>query len=414
MERAGHNHEASALISFEDVKAAADRIAGKVVRTPVIYSDALSRLISGGVWLKLDTLQVTGAFKERGAANRLSLLTPSERKAGVIAMSAGNHAQAVARHASLLGIRAVIVMPAFTPSTKVTRTARWGAEVILHGETLAEAAAHAHDCARTHGLIFVHPYDDDAVIAGQGTLGLELIEDVPELDMLTVPIGGGGMIAGCVIAAQGIAQRTKRKIDVIGVEVESYAAMAQELAGEPVEVGGTTIAEGIAVRDVGRKPLEILRHFGNQVLTVSERSIELAIALLAEEAKVVTEGAGATGVAALLQHPERFKGRRVGIAVCGANIDNRVLANVLQRVMVYDGRITRLVLDIPDRPGVLGEISTRIGDAGANIIEVSHHRLFTSPSVQAARLEVMFETRDAAHRDAVVAVLEQHYVVTRL
>jgi threonine dehydratase len=398
------------LISHQDVKAAADRIAGKVVRTPVIYSDAISRLVGADVWLKLDTLQVTGAFKERGAANRLSLLTAAERAAGVIAMSAGNHAQAVARHASLLGIRAVIVMPAFTPATKVTRTARWGAEVILQGETLAESAAHARAYAEAHGLIFIHPYDDDAIIAGQGTLGLELVEDIPELDMLAVPVGGGGLMAGCVLAAQG----TARRIDVIGVEVENYAAMAQELAGKMVEVGGPTIAEGIAVRDIGRKPLEILRHFGNRVVTVPERSIEHAIAVLAEEAKIVTEGAGAAGVAALLEHRELFAGRRVGVAVCGANIDNRALANVLQRVMVQDGRITRLVLDIPDRPGVLGEISTRIGDAGANIIEVSHHRLFTSPSVQAARLEVMFETRDAAHRDAVVTVLEQHYTVTRL
>jgi threonine dehydratase len=398
------------MVDYQDVQAAAARIAGKVIRTPVIYSDGLSRLVQADVWLKLDTLQVTGAFKERGAANRLSLLTAGERAAGVIAMSAGNHAQAVARHASLLGIRAVIVMPAFTPATKVTRTAKWGAEVVLHGATLAEAAAHALDTAAREGLIFVHPYDDDAIIAGQGTLGLELIEDVPGLDTLAVPVGGGGLVAGCVLAAQG----APNPIDVFGVEVESYAAFRQELAGEPVAVGGATIAEGIAVRDVGRRPLDIYRRFGKPVLTVAEHRIEDAIALLAEEAKIVAEGAGAAGVAALLAHPGLFKGRRIGIPVCGANIDNRAFANVLQRVMIRDGRLKRLVLDIPDRPGVLGEISSRIGAAGANIIEVSHPRLFTSPSVQAARLEVMFEARDALHSNAVVAALSEHYAVTVL
>lgn len=398
------------MIDHQHVKAAADRIAGKVIRTPVIYSDSLSRIAQADIWLKLDTLQVTGAFKERGAANRLSLLSDAEKAAGVIAVSAGNHAQAVARHASLLGIRAVIVMPAFTPSTKVTRTAKWGAEVVLHGQTLAEAAAHALETAARDGLTFIHPYDDEAIIAGQGTLGLELIEDAPQIEMMAVPVGGGGLVAGCALAAQG----SPHPIEIFGVEVESYSAFAQELAGDPVAVGGATIAEGIAVRDVGRHPLEIFRSLGQRVLTVPEHAIEDAIALLAEEAKIVAEGAGAAGVAALLTHPDLFRGRKVGIPVCGANIDNRALANVLQRVMMRDGRLKRLVLDIPDRPGVLGEISSRIGGAGANIIEVSHHRLFTSPSVQAARLEVMFEARDAAHSDAVVATLSDHYTVTVL
>jgi threonine dehydratase len=398
------------MIDHQHVKAAAERIAGKVIRTPVIYSDSLSRIAQADIWLKLDTLQVTGAFKERGAANRLSLLSDAERAAGVIAVSAGNHAQAVARHASLLGIRAVIVMPAFTPSTKVTRTAKWGAEVVLHGQTLAEAAAHALETAARDGLTFIHPYDDEAIIAGQGTLGLELIEDAPQIEMMAVPVGGGGLVAGCALAAQG----SPHPIEIFGVEVESYSAFAQELAGEPVAVGGATIAEGIAVRDVGRRPLEIFRSLGQRVLTVPEHAIEDAIALLAEEAKIVAEGAGAAGVAALLTHPDLFRSRKVGIPVCGANIDNRALANVLQRVMMRDGRLKRLVLDIPDRPGVLGEISSRIGGAGANIIEVSHHRLFTSPSVQAARLEVMFEARDAAHSDAVVATLSDHYTVTVL
>ncbi|HEV7416074.1 MAG TPA: pyridoxal-phosphate dependent enzyme, partial [Tianweitania sediminis] len=307
------------MIGFQDVRAAADRIAGSVIRTPTIYSDVLSRAVGAGVWLKLDTLQVTGAFKERGAAHRLALLSPEERKNGVIAMSAGNHAQAVARHASMLGIRAVIVMPEFTPATKVTRTARWGAEIELRGATLAEAAAHARHLADAEGLVFVHPYDDEAVIAGQGTLGLELLEDAPAVDTLIVPIGGGGLAAGCAIAALGAG----RPIRTFGVEVETYAAMAQELANQPIKVGGATVAEGIAVRDVGRKPLDILRRHAEGVLTVSEHAIEDAIALLAEEAKIVAEGAGAAGVAALMTHRDLFRSREVGIPICGANIDSR-------------------------------------------------------------------------------------------
>jgi len=398
------------MISLQDVQAAAERIAGKVLRTPTIHSDAISRATGAEVWLKLDTLQATGAFKERGAANRLALLSDEERAAGVVAMSAGNHAQAVARHASLLGIQATIVMPQFTPATKVTRTRGWGARVVLHGATLADAAAHAHSLAETNGLVFIHPYDDDAVIAGQGTLTLELLEDAPGLEALAVPVGGGGLVAGAAIVAAGL----RPGMDVFGVEVETYSAMAQKLAGRPVVVGGATVAEGIAVRDVGERPFEIVRDHVREVLLVPEHAIEDAIALLAESAKVVAEGAGAAGLAALLTHPEKFRGRRVGIPVCGANIDNRALANVLQRVMLRDGRIVRLVLDIPDRPNVLAEIAGRIGSSGGNIIEVSHHRLFTSPSVQAARLEVMFEARDPAHGAEVVAALDEHYAVTRL
>jgi threonine dehydratase len=393
-----------------DVEAAAGRIAGKIVRTPMVRNDAISRLTGADVWLKLDTLQVTGAFKERGASNRIALLTEAEAAKGVIAMSAGNHAQAVARHASLSGISATIVMPAFTPSTKVTRTRRWGATVILFGNTLAEAAEHARFLAEEQSLTFVHPYDDDAVIAGQGTVALEMFEDVPGIDTMVIPVGGGGLIAGCALAVK----QGAKKIDVFGVEVESYSAMAQALAGLPIEVGGSTIAEGIAVRDIGQRSLDILRDLEIKVLTVPEKRIEDAIALLAEEAKIVSEGAGAAGIAAILAYPDRFRGRNIGVPVCGANIDNRALASVLQRVMLRDGRLVRLVLDIPDRPGVLGEISSRIGAAGANILEVSHHRLFSSPSVQAARLEIMFEARDSQHGDDVVSVLAENYSITRL
>jgi threonine dehydratase len=381
------------MITLADVQQAAGRIAGRVLRTPVLRSDAVSRATGADVTLKLENLQATGAFKERGAANRLALLTPEERRAGVIAMSAGNHAQAVARHAHLLGIQAVIVMPKFTPLTKVSRTAAWGARVVLHGEMLADAAAHAQTLAEREGLVFVHPYDDPAVMAGQGTLALEMLEDAPDIETLVIPVGGGGLIAGCAVAAIGM----KPGIEVIGVEVAAYSALVQMLSGEPVDVGGATIAEGIAVRDIGANPLAVIRGHVADVLVVPERAVEEAIALLAEGAKVVAEGAGAAGVAALLAFPERFAGRRVGTPICGGNIDARVLANVLLRNLLRDGRLLRLMLEIPDRPGVLADIAGRIGQAGGNIIEVSHQRLFASPSVQAAQLEVMFEARDAEH-----------------
>jgi threonine dehydratase len=398
------------MITLADVRAAAGRIAGAVRRTPVLASDAISRTTGAEVTLKLDNLQVTGAFKERGAANRLALLSAGERARGVIAMSAGNHAQAVARHAARLGIAATIVMPAFTPSTKVTRTAAWGARVVLHGETLAEAAAHAQALAADQGLVFIHPYDDAAVMAGQGTLALELLEDAPALDTLVVPVGGGGLLAGCAVAAHGL----RPDIAVFGVEVEGYAAMAQRLAGQPVSVGGPTIAEGIAVRDVGEAPLAVIRALGIEVLVVPERAIEQAIGLLVEGAKVVAEGAGAAGLAALLTFPERFAGRRVGVPVCGGNIDARILSNVLLRTLLRDGRLLRLHMQIPDRPGVLADIAGRIGGSGGNIIEVSHQRLFAAESVQAAELEVMVEARDPDHAAAIVAALEACYVVRRV
>jgi threonine dehydratase len=395
------------MITLEDVRAAATRISGSVLRTPAIYSDAVSRATGAHVTLKLDNLQATGAFKERGAANRLAMLTPAEQAAGVVAMSAGNHAQAVARHAQLRGITAVIVMPNSTPLTKVTRTAGWGARVVMHGDTLAEAAAHAQDVAQSEGRVFVHPYDDDGVMAGQGTLALELLEDAPDLDVLTIPVGGGGLISGCAVAAKAI----KPGIKVIGVEVAAYQALAQRLAGLPVSVGGPTIAEGIAVRDIGVGPLAVIRQYVDDVLVVPERAVEEAIALLAEGCKTVAEGAGAAGVAALLAFPERFRGQRVGVPVCGGNIDARILANVMLRNLLRDGRLRRLLLEIPDRPGVLADIAGKIGGSGGNIIEVLHQRLFASPSVQSAELEVMFEARDAEHGAEIVRTLQQTYDV---
>jgi threonine dehydratase len=395
--------------TFADIEAAAGRIAGRVLRTPAIRCDSLSRATGAEIVLKLDNLQTTGAFKERGAANRLALLTPAEAARGVVAMSAGNHAQAVARHAQLLGVQATIVMPKFTPSTKVTRTAAWGARVVLHGEMLAEAAAHAHHLAETEGLVFISPYDDPAIIAGQGTLAMELLQDFPDLDVIVIPVGGGGLISGSVIAAQAM----KPGIVIVGVEVESYSAMAQRLAGQPVSVGGSTIAEGMAVRDVGELPLSILRERGVEVVLVPEAAIEQGIAMLAEGAKMVAEGAGAAALAAVLHYPDRFAGRRVGLPICGGNIDARILANTLLRNLLRDGRLVRLIMEMPDRPGMLGDISTRIGDEGGNIIEVAHHRLFTSPTVQAAQLEIMIEARDAAHGAAIEAKLRESYIVRR-
>jgi threonine dehydratase len=398
------------MIGLADIRDAAQRINGRVLRTPAVRSDALSRATGAEVVLKLDNLQATGAFKERGAANKIALLTAAERKAGVIAMSAGNHAQAVARHAALAGIKATIVMPKFTPSTKVTRTSSWGAEVVLHGEMLAEAAAHAHELASAHGLVFIHPYDDPAVIAGQGTMALEMLEDVPDLDVLIVATGGGGLISGSAV----VARAKNPKLEVLGVEVENYPGFAQALADQPISVGGPTIAEGIAVRDIGQLPLKILRELGVEILVVSEHAVERSIACLVENAKQVAEGAGAAGLAAVLAFPERFKGKKIGLSLCGGNIDPRILANTLMRTLLRDGRLLRVILEMPDRPGMLADIATRIGNRGGNIIEVAHHRLFSSPSVQDAQLEIMIEARDAAHGQTIEAALAEAFTLRRI
>ena len=399
------------MISLTDIQAAAARIAGRVIRTPALASGAVSQATGADVVLKLDNLQVTGAFKERGAANRLALLSEGERARGVIAMSAGNHAQAVARHAHLAGVAATIVMPRFTPATKVTRTAAWGAEVVLHGETLAEAAAHAAQLAQDRQLVFVHPYDDPAVIAGQGTLALELLEDAPDLDALVIPVGGGGLLAGVPGRGDRAAAGHRR---CSAWRSKPTPRWRRSWPGAPCRSAAPTIAEGIAVRDIGEVPLEIVRRRVTDVLVVPERAVEEAIGLLVEGAKTVAEGAGAVGVAALLTFGSRFRGKRVGVAITGGNIDARILSNVLLRNLLRDGRLLRLHLQIPDRPGVLADIAGKIGGSGGNIIEVSHQRLFAASSVQAAELEVMVEARDSAHADEIVEALEQSYVVRRV
>lgn len=400
----------SKIVSYADIVAAAGRIKGSVLRSPFLRVDSLCRLTGAEIYVKFDHLQVTGAFKERGAANRIALLTPQERERGVVAMSAGNHAQAVARHAMLAGIKATIVMPRHTPSTKVTRTASWGARVVLHGETLAEAASEAHRLAKDEGLFFIHPYDAPAVMAGQGTMALEMFEDVPDLDALVVATGGGGLVSGSAV----VARHLRPACMVYGVEVEHYAAFSQALAGKDIKVGGPTIAEGIAVRDIGQNPLAMLKALDIPVLVVSEHAVESAIDSFVENAKQVTEGAGAAGLAAILSFPELFRGKKVGISICGANIDPRILANTLMRCLLRDGRMLRLILEMPDRPGMLAEVSKRIGDLGGNILEVAHHRLFSSPSVQDAQLEVMIEARDAAHGEAIQQSLAEVFVLRRL
>ncbi len=390
-------------VTIDDIRSAAARISGRVGRTPFLKSETLSAITGAEVWVKLENLQFTASFKERGAANRLLLLSEEERAAGVIAMSAGNHAQAVAYHAKKLGIAATIVMPRFTPFVKVKRTRYHGATVILEGDTLAEAAAFAHELAKREGLVFVHPYDDDAVIAGQGTAILEMLEEMPELDCLAIPVGGGGLAAGAAVAARTLCPT----LEVIGVEVETYPAAAQRLAGQPVKVGGPTVAEGIAVRDVGDRPMDILKQHGCDVVLVPEVTIERAIAMLIEVEKTVSEGAGAAGLAALLFHPQRFRGKRVGLIVSGGNIDTRTLANVLMRGFARDGRLLNLEIDIADQPGALAQVTRIVAECGGNIVEVQHQRLFGAFSVKSAEVELLIEVEDEGHGDRLIAALQQ-------
>jgi threonine dehydratase len=400
---------ATLAVTLADIQAAAARIKGAVVRTPCLRSETLSRIAGAEVWIKFENLQFTASFKERGALNTLLQLSDAERRHGVIAMSAGNHAQGVAYHAGRLGIPATIVMPSFTPNTKVTHTRGHGATVVLHGDTLAEAGAEAHRLAAAGQLTFVHPYDDPRIIAGQGTIALEMLQDAPGLDTLVAPVGGGGMIGGCAIAARGL----QPDIKVIGVETASYSAMRQLLAREPVTAGGDTIAEGIAVSDIGELPLAIARSLLDRVVPVEEVAIERAISLLIEVEKTVAEGAGAAGLAALLAHPEVFRGRKVGLVLSGGNIDTRLLASVLLRGLVRDGRIVRLRLRINDQPGQLAKVASIIGKAGGNIVEVQHQRLF-GVVAKRAELDVTVETRDRAHVRELVAALQSDGFVVRV
>ena len=391
------------MIKLEAIRAAAARIQGALERTPFLRSQTLSRLAGCELHLKFENLQFTASFKERGALNKLLSLTDAERRRGVIAMSAGNHAQAVAYHAARLRIPAVIVMPKGSPNTKIKNTQVHGARVVLEGESLAEAGSHAAMLARRDDLVFVHPYEDERIIEGQGTVGLEMLQAVPDLEVLVVPVGGGGLIAGVASAAR----QMNPGIRIVGVESRTYPSMHQRLAGQPVKVGGDTIAEGIAVKDVGDMAFEIIRKQVEDVLVVAEETIERAIVALIEIEKTVAEGAGAAALAALLEHPQRFAGKKVGLPISGGNIDSRVLASVLMRGLVRDQRLVRLRVTMPDVSGSLAKVAQLIADAGGNIVEVLHQRIFGTASVRSPEVEFLIETRDREHTQAVVRSLEE-------
>ncbi|HKS88332.1 MAG TPA: threonine ammonia-lyase [Stellaceae bacterium] len=399
-------------VTIADIRHAATAIAGAVTATPTVRAEALSDLAGCEVFLKMETLHPTGSFKERGALNKLLGLDKAEQRAGVVAMSAGNHAQGVAYHARRLGIPATIVMPQGTPFTKIDRTEALGAKVVLKGAGLVDARRAAEALAQQHGLVPVHPYDDPAVIAGQGTIALEMLADRPDLDALLVPVGGGGLISGIAIAAKALAPQ----IAVHGVQSALYPSMYRVLRGEepglPVEA--TTLAEGIAVKEPGMLTRRIAADLVDEVHLVGERQLEAAIELMIERQKLIVEGAGAAGVAALLAEPGRFRGRRVGIVLTGGNIDARLLASLLMRGLVRGGRLVRLRAELPDLPGVLSRVSGVIGGLGGNIVEVHHQRLFHDTSVKRAELDVVVETQNRRHVDTLVDALVAAGFPTRL
>jgi len=380
-------------VTLDDVRAAAEALRGSVVETPCVHSRVLSELTGAEVVLKFENLQFTASFKERGALVKLLSLGAEERHAGVIAMSAGNHAQAVAYHAQRLGIFAVIVMPRFTPTNKVEHTRAFGAEVILAGESFDDAAELARRLADERGLTLVHPYDDPRVIAGQGTVALEMLAAFPDLEVLLVPVGGGGLIAGNAVAAQGV----RPDIDIVGVEMERFPALWSALRGVPPRFGLSTLAEGIAVKQPGRLTLPIVRERVRELLLVDEADIERAVLLLLEVEKTVTEGAGAAGLAALLRHRERFAGRRVGLILSGGNIDLPVLSLIIQRGLVLSGRLVRLRVALRDVPGALAEVMGIVGSSRANIVHIDHQRTFTELPLEQAAVIITLETRGHLH-----------------
>lgn len=388
--------------TIDDIRAAAERIKGAVVRTPMLVSRTLSEIIGAEVWLKFENLQFTAAYKERGALNKLLQLSDDEKARGVIAASAGNHAQAVAYHAKRLGIPAIIVMPEPTPTVKVTQTAGHGAKVILYGRMFDDAYGRARELALENGYCFVHPFDDPQVIAGAGTTALEMLDEAPDLDAIVVPIGGGGLMSGISIAARAI----KPDVELIGVEAELYPSMKCAIEGCHLPMGGDTLAEGIAVKQPGELTSRILREYANDVALVSERDLERAVAMLVGIEKTVVEGAGAAGLAALLAEPDRFKGKKVATPLCGGNIDTHLLSNVLVRDLVRQGRIARLHVAAHDQPGALAAITAKVYEAGVNVIEINHSRIFTRLPAKDTMIEVECEARDAQAIDDVVARLE--------
>ena len=388
-------------IAITDIEAAQAILANRVVPTPMLAAPRLSDLTGATVFVKYENLQVTNSFKERGALNKLASLDRMERSRGVIAMSAGNHAQAVAYHAAKLGIAATIVMPVTTPLVKIAATKGYGADVVLHGESVAEAQARMEDLQAARNLVLVHPYDDPRVIAGQGTIALEMLDEQPDLDCLVIPIGGGGLIAGNAIAAKAV----RPQIDIVGVEAALYPAMWNAITGGNKPVGGPTLAEGIAVKNVGTLALPVVRELVSGILLVDEAHLERAVNTYLTLQKTMAEGAGAAGLAAMLAEPERFRGKRVGLILCGGNIDPRILASIMVRELERGELILSFRLTIPDRPGVLG----------ANILEVDHKRLFLDVPAKGARLDVTVETRDRAHAEEIIrAMAEDGYQPVRL
>ena len=390
-------------VTIADIEAARRLIAGVVLRTPMLPAPRLSALTGAEVYVKYENLQVTNSFKDRGALVKLSSLSEAERKRGVIAMSAGNHAQAVAYHAARLGIPATIVMPVTTPFVKVAATRSHGAEVVLDGETVADAQARCEQIQIERGLTLVHPYDDVRVIAGQGTIALEMLEEVPDLDALVIPIGGGGLISGNAIAARAI----NPKIEIIGAEALLYPSVWNALEHGNRPIGGPTLAEGIAVKNVGKLTLPVIRELVSDVILVDEAQLERAVNAYLTLQKTMAEGAGAAGLAAMLAEPARFAGKRVGLILCGGNIDPRILASIMVRELEREARIVSFRLAIPDQPGVLGIIATRLGELGANILEVEHRRLLLDVPAKGAKLDVTVETRDAKHAAEIMAALAE-------
>jgi threonine dehydratase len=397
-QRSPHNR---AMLQLADIQGAADRLRSQVLRTPCVESRTLSQLTGARVFLKFENLQFTASFKERGACNKLVQLSSEERARGVIAMSAGNHAQGVAYHAQRLGVRAVIVMPRFTPGVKVERTRGFGAEVVLHGDTLDEARAHALELAERERLVFVHPYDDEAIVAGQGTVALEMLHDVPELDTLVVAVGGGGLIAGMAVAAKAL----KPEIEVIGVQTLRFPTMYNAVKHASLPQGSSTIAEGIAVGTPGQVPRAIIERLVDDLVLVDEGDIEQAIVMLLEIEKTLVEGAGAAGLAAMLKEPARFAGRTVGLVLGGGNIDPMLLAAIIERGMARAGRLARIRVGARDVPGSLARITATIAAAGANVDEVHHQRAFTMLAAQNVEIEVVIQTRGPQHVDAVLEAL---------
>jgi threonine dehydratase len=389
------------MLSLNDVEQAAQRLQGHLLDTPCVESKTLSQLTGAQIYLKFENLQYTASFKERGACNKLAQLSADERRRGVIAMSAGNHAQGVAYHAQRLGIRAVIVMPRFTPGVKIERTCGFGAEVVLHGDSLDESRTHALKLAEQEGLVFVHPYDDEAIVAGQGTVGLEMLHAVPDLDTLVIAVGGGGLIAGTATAAKAI----KPGIEVIGVQTSRFPGMVNAIKGTQHPQGTSTIAEGIAVGTPGLIPQAIIAKLVDDLVLVDEGDIEQAMVMLLEIEKTLVEGAGAAGLAALLKYPARFAGKKVGLVLCGGNIDPLLLAAIIERGMVRAGRLARIKVSVRDIPGSLAKITATVADAGANIDEVHHQRAFTMLSAQNVEIELVIQTRGRDHIQQVLTAL---------